>query len=135
MEIEAEVWVRGEEHATTQVIASLERQPRAWTERDVTDVLVGMLRAIDRAKNPGTDADRPVALRGFSWIVNPFESGGVVIAIEMTLGAVIAGPFDIAESVLTGLIQKAIEKWKSGEVEKWKTKSEAEKSKVSSRVH
>ena len=91
MEIEAEVWVRGEEHATTQVIASLERQPRAWTERDVTDVLVGMLRAIDRAKNPGTDADRPVALRGFSWIVNPFENRGVVIAIEMGLGAIVMG--------------------------------------------
>jgi len=105
MEIEAEVWVRGEEHATTQVIASLERQPRAWTERDVTDVLVGMLRAIDRAKNPGTDADRPVALRGFSWIVNPFENRGVVIAIEMGLGAIVAGPFDIAERDLSAMIE------------------------------
>jgi len=83
-------------------------------------------------------------LRGFSWIVNPFESGGVVIAIEMTLGAVVAGPFDVPESVLTGMIQSAIDKWKSEEVEKWKSKSEVEKwrsksgvdkSKSSSRVH
>ena len=37
-----------------------------------------------------------------------------MIAIEMTLGAVVAGPFDIPESILTGLIQKAIDKWKSG---------------------
>jgi hypothetical protein len=94
-----------------------------------------MLRAIDRASRPDASAERPIALRGFSWIVNPFESGGVVIAIEMTLGAVVAGPFDVPESVLTGLIQKAIEKSKSGEVESWKSKSETEKWKSSSRVH
>jgi len=135
MEFPVDIWLRGDNHATTETIAPVVREPRAWTDGDVADVLIGMLRAIDRASRSDASADRPVALRGFSWIVNPFESGGVVIAIEMTLGAVIAGPFDIAESVLTGLIQKAIEKWKSGEVEKWKTKSEAEKSKVSSRVH
>jgi hypothetical protein len=135
MEFPVDIWLRGDNHATTETIAPVVREPRAWTDGDVADVLIGMLRAIDRASRSDASADRPVALRGFSWIVNPFESGGVVIAIEMTLGAVIAGPFDIAESVLTGLIQKAIEKWKSGEVEKWKSKSEAEKSKVSSRVH
>jgi len=135
MEFPVDIWLRGDNHATTETIAPVVREPRAWTDGDVADVLIGMLRAIDRASRSDASAHRPVALRGFSWIVNPFESGGVVIAIEMTLGAVIAGPFDIAESVLTGLIQKAIEKWKSGEVEKWKTKSEAEKSKVSSRVH
>jgi len=108
MEIEAEVWVRGEEHASTRVVASLERQPRAWTEGDVTEVLVGMLRALDRAKNPDTDADRPVALRGFSWIVNPFENRGVVIAIEMGLGAIVAGPFDIAERDLSTMIERVM---------------------------
>jgi hypothetical protein len=108
MNIEAEVWVRGDNHATTQVVASLEREPRAWTERDVTDVLVGMLRALDRAKNPDADADRAVALRGFSWIVNPFENRGVVIAIEMSLGAIVAGPFDIAERELTSLITRVM---------------------------
>src|SRR5678815_3240169 len=108
MEIEAEVWVRGEEHASTRVVASLERQPRAWTEGDVTEVLVGMLRALDRAKNPDTDADRPVALRGFSWIVNPFENRGVVIAIEMGLGAIVAGPFDIAEGDLSTMIERVM---------------------------
>ena len=108
MNVEAEIWVRGELHATTEIIASLERQPRAWTEGDVTEVLTGMLRAIDRAKNPGTDADRPVALRGFSWIVNPFDNGGVVIAIEMSLGAIVAGPFDVAERDLTALINRVM---------------------------
>jgi hypothetical protein len=47
-----------------------------------------------------------VALRGFSWIVSPFESGGVVIALELTLGAVVGGPFDVAESQLTAAIAR-----------------------------
>ncbi len=126
MEFPVDIWLRGNNHATTELIAPVAREARAWTDGDVADVLVGMLRAIDRASDPGASADRPIGLRGFSWIVNPFESGGVVIAIEMTLGAVIAGPFDVPESVLTRMIQSAIEKWKSGEVEKGKSKSEAE---------
>src|SRR5262249_49547976 len=104
-------------------IAPVAREPGAWTDGDVADVLIGMLRAIDRAKHPDTAPDRPIGLRGFSWIDNPFESGGVVIAIEMTLGAVVAGPFDVPESVLTGMIKSAIDKWKNGEGEKWKSKS------------
>jgi hypothetical protein len=49
-----------------------------------------------------------VALRGFSWIVSPFESGGVVIALELTLGAVVAGPFDVAESHLSAQIARVV---------------------------
>ena len=108
MDIEAEIWVRGDHHAITTTIASLDRQPRAWTERDITEVLTGMLRALDRARNPDADKDRPVVLRGFSWIVNPFENGGVVIAIEMSLGAIVAGPFDIAERDLSALIERVM---------------------------
>lgn len=108
MDIPLDIWVRGDHHATTEVITPVDRDPRAWTEADVTAVLTGMLRALDRAKNPDSEPDRPVALRGFSWIVNPFESGGVVIALEMTLGAVVAGPFDVSESALSGLIERAM---------------------------
>jgi hypothetical protein len=108
MEIQLDIWLRGDNHATTEVIAPVDRDPRSWTEGDVTAVLTGMLRALDRAKNPGTEPDRPVALRGFSWIVNPFETGGVVIALEMTLGAVVAGPFDVSESDLNRLIERAM---------------------------
>ena len=108
MDISLDIWLRGDNHATSTVIAPVDRDPRAWTEADVTAVLAGMLRALDRAKNPDTEPNRPVALRGFSWIVNPFETGGVVIALEMTLGAVVAGPFDIAESELNGLIERAM---------------------------
>ena len=108
MDIQLDIWLRGENHATTEVIAPVDRDPRAWTEGDVAAVLAGMLRALDRAKNPDTDPDRAVALRGFSWIVNPFETGGVVIALEMTLGAVVAGPFDISEGDLSSLIERAM---------------------------
>jgi hypothetical protein len=108
MEIQLDIWLRGDNHATTRVIAPVDSDPRSWTEGDVAAVLTGMLRALDRAKNPDTEPDRPVALRGFSWIVNPFETGGVVIALEMTLGAVVAGPFDVSESDLNGLIERAM---------------------------
>lgn len=108
MEIQLDIWLRGDNHATTHVIAPVERDPRSWTEGDVAAILAGMLRALDRAKNPDTEPDRPVVLRGFSWIVNPFETGGVVIALEMTLGAVVAGPFDISESDLNSLIERAM---------------------------
>ena len=45
-------------------------EPRAWRELDVETVLKQILLAIDRVKNPA-DAGRHVALRGFSWIVEP----------------------------------------------------------------
>jgi hypothetical protein len=108
VDIHLDIWLRGDNHATTEVIAPIDGSPRTWTEGDVTAVLVSMLRALDRAKNPDSDPNRPVALRGFSWIVNPFETGGVVIALEMTLGAVVAGPFDISENDLNGLIERAL---------------------------
>jgi hypothetical protein len=108
MDITLDIWLRGDNHATTGVIPSVGREPRAWTDADVSAVLADMLRAIARAKNPEADQNRPISLRGFSWIVNPFESGGVVIALELSLGAVVAGPFDIAEQDLTTRIQRVI---------------------------
>jgi hypothetical protein len=107
MSFPVEIWLRGDNHATTVAIDATSRAPRNWTEGDVTQVLTAMLRALDRAKHPEADPDRHVSLRGFSWIVNPFE-GGVVIAIEMTLGAVVAGPFDVPADTLTGLIQRSL---------------------------
>lgn len=80
------------------------REPNTWTDTDIVAVLEGMLRALERAKDPVASPDGPVSLRGFSWIVNPFETGGVVIALELTLGAVVAGPFDIPESTLSAKI-------------------------------
>jgi hypothetical protein len=108
MDISVDIWLRGDNHASTAVIASVPREPRAWTDTDVALVLEGMLRALERAKHPQAASDRPVSLRGFSWIVSPFETGGVVIALELTLGAVVAGPFDVAEGDLTARIERVM---------------------------
>lgn len=114
MSFQVDIWLRGDHHATTDVIAPVAAPPRAWTDADVAAVLAGMLRAIDRARHPDAPADRPVSLRGFSWIVNPFEEGGVVIALEMTLGAVIAGPFDVPERELTARIARVMAAGRDG---------------------
>ena len=108
MEFSVDIWLRGDNHATTAIVGSVPREPRTWTDADVVLVLEGMLRAIDRARHPEAAPGRQVALRGFSWIVSPFETGGVVIALEMTLGAVVAGPFDIAERDLTARIERVM---------------------------
>lgn len=107
MKFPVEIWIRGDEHATTHEIAPVPREPRAWSDGDVAAVLVEMLRLMDRAKNPEAE-EKPVTLRGFSWIVNPFE-GGVLIALEMSLGAAVAGPFDVPERDLTARIQRVMD--------------------------
>ena len=109
MDISVDVWLRGDNHATTYVINPVGREPGSWTEDDVSAVLVGMLRTLERARNPEAPADRPVVLRGFSWIVNPYDEGGVVIALEMTLGAIVAGPFNIGERDLSVMIQNVMD--------------------------
>jgi hypothetical protein len=109
MDISIDVWLRGDVHATTHEAPGVGREPRAWTDADVTHLLVAMLRAMKRASDPNADPAQPVALRGFSWIVNPFEAGGVVVAIEMSLGAAVAGPFDVPESVLNEKIQRVLD--------------------------
>ena len=109
MNLSVDIWLRGDNHATTISLPSVSREPGAWTEDDVAEVLTSMLRAMDKASHPDGDPDRPVALRGFSWIVSPFDAGGVVIALELSLGAAVAGPFDIAESTLTKMIQRVVD--------------------------
>ena len=113
MTFPVEIWLRGDHHATTDSIDQVERAPAAWTDADVAGILTGMLRAMDRAKDPATAGDRQIALRGFSWIVNPFE-GGVLIALELTLGAVVGGPFDVPERDLTAKIQRVMSAHRAG---------------------
>ena len=74
MDIQLDIWLRGDNHATTAVIAPVPRGPREWTDADMVAVLEGMLRALERAKHPDATPDRPVVLKGFSWIVSPFEA-------------------------------------------------------------
>ena len=107
MKIPVDVWLRGTDFAKTATIDGPERTPESWTENDVRLVLERMLREMDRQKNPDGEA-RTIALRSLSWIVNPYEEGGVVIAIEISLGAAIAGPFEIDKGTLEALIKRVL---------------------------
>jgi hypothetical protein len=107
VKVSVDIWLRGDNHATTAAIEGIERAPRHWTDDDVRAVLEGMLRAMDRLHRP-KEPDRAVSLRGLSWIVNPYDEGGVVIAIEITLGASIAGPFDMEKATLEAMITRVL---------------------------
>jgi hypothetical protein len=108
MTVHVDVWLRGQDTATTREIEGILREPEAWTEQDVRLVLEGMLQTMHRLKHPEEAGETPVALRGLSWIVNPYEEGGVVIAIEITMGAAIAGPFDIDQAALEMMIARVL---------------------------
>lgn len=101
-----EIVLRERDYAVTEEVLHHGNPPSEWTEIDVEGVLKSMLLAIDRVKNPGNEP-RDVRLRGFSWIVEPTE-GGVVIAMEITSGAAVAGPFDIPQPRLDGLITRVL---------------------------
>lgn len=110
-----DIWLRGEHTATTRSIEGVVRPPSAWTDDDVRAMLEGMLTEMHRLKHPDDD-ERPVALRGLSWIVNPYDEGGVVVAIEITLGAAIAGPFDIDKRTLEQMITRVLTPARTGAV-------------------
>ncbi len=102
MTFDVEIVLRERDYAVTERIQHDGNEVPDWTEADVEAVLKAMLLAIDRLKNPEAE-ERYVALRGFSWIVEP-TAGGVVIAIEIPSGAAVAGPFQIAHAKLDAMI-------------------------------
>jgi hypothetical protein len=105
MTFDIEIVLRERDYAVTETIQH-PASARDWRERDVETVLKEILLAIDRTKNPHNDS-RFVALRGFSWIVEPTD-GGVVIALEIPMGAAVAGPFDIEGPRLDQLIRRVL---------------------------
>ena len=105
MVFDVEIVLRERTYAVTERIEH-GREPAAWAEADVETVLKQILLAIDRAKNRNA-GNRHVALRGFSWIVEPVEEQ-VVIAIEIPMGAAVAGPFAIDRSRLDEMIRRVI---------------------------
>jgi hypothetical protein len=107
MTLSVDVWLRGTDFATTETVDDVVRAPSDWTDADVRLMLEGMLRALDRRMRPG-EPDRRIALRGLSWIVNPYEDGGVVIAIEISTGAAVAGPFDVEQRKLEEMIARVL---------------------------
>ena len=106
MTFDIEIVLRNEKDATVERAVHA-REPREWTEEDVREILTRMLLAVNRVKNPG-EPDPAVALRGFSWIVEPFDAGHVVLALEIPMGAAVAGPFAIEQATLDRLVGRAI---------------------------
>jgi hypothetical protein len=105
MQFDVEIVLRETNNAVTERIEH-GTEPRAWRELDVETVLKQILLAIDRVKNPSA-GPRHVALRGFSWIVEPMGDE-VVIAIEIPMGAAVAGPFAIDSRRLDEMIRRVI---------------------------
>ena len=107
---EVQIVLRERDYAVSEHVAlpgGAERNPSEWTDQDVEYILKEILLAIDRAKNPGGE-QRFVALRGFSWIVEPVAEGGVVIAIEIPMGAAVAGPFAIDQPSLDRTVRRVL---------------------------
>ena len=107
---EVQIVLRERDYAVSAHVAlpgGAERTPSEWTDHDVEYILKEILLAIDRAKNPEGE-QRFVALRGFSWIVEPVAEGGVVIAIEIPMGAAVAGPFAIDQPSLDRMIRRVL---------------------------
>ncbi|HVD92201.1 MAG TPA: hypothetical protein VNC21_07965 [Vicinamibacterales bacterium] len=105
MEFDVEIVLRETNVAVTERIEH-GTEPRVWRELDVETILKQILLAIDRVKNPSSPG-RHVALRGFSWIVEPMGED-VVIAIEIPTGAAVAGPFAIEPRRLDEMIRRVI---------------------------
>jgi hypothetical protein len=107
MTFDVEVVLKGRDFATTSAVSVDHGEPATWSDSAVRDVLVAILRAIDRAEHPDAPADRGVVLQGFSWIVEPSD-GQVVIAIEIPMGAAVAGPFAVGVDALTAQITRVV---------------------------
>jgi len=106
MTIPLEIMLRGNDRVFTETIVQ-PGDPASWTERDVAAVLKSILLAIDRVQNPDKSEEPEVSLRGLSWIVHPSGSG-VVIAIEIHSASAVAGPLNLTEARLDGLITRAL---------------------------
>ena len=106
MTFDIEIVLRDRDKAIARQLQHEGNDARSWTELDVQEVLKSMLLAIEYAKNPASSQEF-VALRGFSWIVEPAD-GGVVIAIEIPMGAAVAGPFDIEKGTLETMINRVL---------------------------
>lgn len=107
MTFDVEIVLRDRNYAVTERIVHAGRPPADWIDEDVEQILREILLAIDRVGNPASD-QRFVALRGFSWIVEPTLDGQVVIAIEIPMGAAVAGPFAANQTVLSRLITRVL---------------------------
>ena len=107
MTFPVEIVLKGRDFAVTEPLVVPGGDVPVWDEALVHAMLVEILRAIGRAQDPEAAAPRDVVLQGFSWIVEPLDKQ-VVIAIEIPMGAAVAGPFDIGQVELDALVGRVI---------------------------
>jgi hypothetical protein len=106
MTFNVEIVLKGRDFAVTEAVSVVHGEPASWDDAAVRDVLVEILRAIGRAESP-TAGDRTIILQGFSWIVEPVD-GKVVIALEIPMGAAVAGPFTADQARLDSTISRVL---------------------------
>jgi hypothetical protein len=110
MTFNVEIVLKGRDSAVTEALTIPHGEPATWNDAAARDALTEILRAIGRADNPKADPDRKITLRGFSWIVEPNDKNdkAVVLAIEIPMGAAVAGPFAIGQKELDTLISRVV---------------------------
>ncbi len=113
MTFPVEIVLKGQEVAVTENVSIPHGAPDTWNDAAVRDALVEIIRAIDRAQNPSAPKDRAVMLQGFSWIVEPVGTQ-VVIAIEIPMGAAVAGPFTAGQPELDAMITRVLRNERQG---------------------
>jgi hypothetical protein len=107
MTFSVEIVLKGRTAAVTETLMVAHGDPASWDDAAVRDVLVEVLRAINRTQDPELARDQRVVLQGFSWIVEPVGDQ-VVLAIEIPMGAAVAGPFAIAQAELDARIGRVL---------------------------
>ena len=107
MTFDVEVLLKGTADVATETVTYDGPDPAGWTDADVHEVLLSILRVFDRLNSGGRTGGGAVSLRGLSWIVTE-AARGVAIAIEIPSGAIAAGPFDLSADELTQLVARAI---------------------------
>jgi hypothetical protein len=104
MTFNVEILLKGRD---TAVNDSLQIPQTVWDDEAVRAMLVEVLAAISRAENTATSGNRVVLLQGFSWIVEPLKDQ-VVLAIEIPMGAAVAGPFAVGQAELDAMITRVL---------------------------
>jgi len=107
MTFDVEVLLKGTDEVVAETVTYLGPEPSGWTDADVREVLLSILRVFDRVNRKEVAEPGEVSLRGLSWIVTA-AAPGVAIAIEIPSGAVAAGPFDLPADELTQMMTRVI---------------------------
>lgn len=110
MTVQIEIVLKGRDSAVTEHLDVADIAGLGADDAAVRDLLVQILRAIARAEDPASPANRDVVLQGFSWIVEPVDAPAnhVVIAIEIPMGAAVAGPLPADQAELDATITRVL---------------------------